>query len=43
MRDYSLYDHMEDLTKQRTLQLTSLNHELRDGEFVFKQYRVLNF
>ena len=43
LRDHGLYKHMEDIPKQRTLQLSSLNHELRGDEFVFKRYRVLNF
>ena len=43
LRDHDLYKHMEDLPQQRTLQLASLNHELRGNEFVFKEYRVLNF
>lgn len=35
--------HLGRVPQQRTLQLTSINHELRSDEFVYTQYRVLNF
>ncbi len=35
--------HANKHPKQATLQLASINHELRGDEFLFRQYRVLSF
>jgi hypothetical protein len=43
LREHGLYQLMHELPRQVTLQLISINHELRGDEFVFRQFRVLNF
>jgi hypothetical protein len=39
----SLDQHRHELPQQVTLQLTCVNHELRGEEFLFREYRTLNF
>ena len=41
LQEHGLYKHMRDLPQQVTLQLTSINHELRGDETVYRKYRVL--
>jgi hypothetical protein len=41
--EHGLEKHIDMIPKQRTLQLVSVNHELRGSEFVYRRYKILNF
>ena len=43
LRQRGLDSHMSIYPAQVTLQLVSVNHELRNDEFVFRRYRVLKY
>jgi hypothetical protein len=43
LRDAGFYDCIDKTPKQATLQLISVGHEVRDGEFVLRYNRVLDF
>lgn len=43
LRDRQLDSNVGKTPQQMTLQLASVNHEVRGDEFVFKRYRILGF
>ena len=43
LREKGLDKYRAQLPQQVTLQLTSINHELRGDEFEYRKYRVLPF
>lgn len=43
LQEHGLLENMGNLPKQVTLQLTCVNHELRDDEFVCREFRTLPF
>jgi hypothetical protein len=43
LKENSLDQNRHELPRQVTLQLTCINHELQGEEFLFREYRTLNF